>query len=132
MGERSEEQKHIFSLLLADKAASNQAGSLLEEGPWAAQQRIEMTHFQPGTWACQCKLLIPRPVVPGCHSDAVSWVTGPGRGVMHHGPGQIQRGPMVREDTVWSCPSELLPTQSEGQARAITQVHCTLGRCVIS
>lgn len=62
--ERSEEQKHIFCLLLADKAASAQAGSLLEGGPRAAQRGIEMTHFQPGTAGLSGKS--PNPQACGC------------------------------------------------------------------
>lgn len=102
MGEISEQQKHISSLLLADKAATDQAGLFPEEGLRAARGSLEMLHFQPGTRACQGTLLIPRPVVTRCHPDAMGWVTGPGRGVMSHGPGRVQRGPVVRGDTVWS------------------------------
>lgn len=60
--ERCEVQKHIFSRLSADKAASDQAAFLLEDGPWAAQRCIETAHFLARNSGLEGRLLIPEPV----------------------------------------------------------------------
>lgn len=88
-------QKHISSLLLADKPTNGQKAFFLEEDLHAAQQCIAMTDFWPGALG----LLEKAPnswAWSQCHPGSISfgWWKGLGGGDTH-GPGWMQ------SDSVW-------------------------------